>query len=84
MWGGEAVSRGELKLASMSNTEPPRPPLPPFDAESATQKVRMAEDAWNTREPQRVAMAYTPDSVWRNRAEFLAGREAIEQFLIRK
>ena len=84
MWGGEAVSRGELKLASMSNTEPPRPPLPPFDAESATQKVRMAEDAWNTREPQRVAMAYTRDSVWRNRAEFLAGREAIEQFLIRK
>lgn len=61
-----------------------RPPLPPFDAESAAKKVRMAEDAWNTREPERVALAYTIDSVWRNRAEFLNGREAIVQFLIRK
>jgi nuclear transport factor 2 (NTF2) superfamily protein len=50
----------------MSSTESPRPPLPPFDAQTAAQKVRMAEDAWNTREPQRVAMAYTRDSVWRN------------------
>jgi nuclear transport factor 2 (NTF2) superfamily protein len=68
----------------MSDIEAPRPPFPPFDAESAAKKVRMAEDAWNTREPQRVALAYTIDSVWRNRAEFLTGRKAIVQFLIRK
>lgn len=68
----------------MSQPEPPRPPLPPFDAESAALKVRLAEDAWNTRDPRRVALAYTPDSVWRNRAEFLQGREAITQFLTRK
>jgi nuclear transport factor 2 (NTF2) superfamily protein len=61
-----------------------RPPLPPFDTETATQKVRMAEDAWNTREPARVALAYTVDSRWRNRAEFLQGRDAIEAFLVRK
>ncbi|MEI7551429.1 MAG: nuclear transport factor 2 family protein [Verrucomicrobiota bacterium] len=68
----------------MSTPEAPRPPLPPFDAESAAKKVRMAEDAWNSRDPQRVALAYTPDSVWRNRSEFLTGREAIVQFLTRK
>jgi uncharacterized protein len=61
-----------------------RPPLPPFTPESATQKVRMAEDAWNTRDPARVALAYTIDSQWRNRAEFLQGRAAIEAFLHRK
>jgi uncharacterized protein len=61
-----------------------RPPLPPFTLETATQKVRMAEDAWNTRDPARVVRAYTPDSRWRNRAEFLQGREAIQQFLTRK
>jgi nuclear transport factor 2 (NTF2) superfamily protein len=61
-----------------------RPPLPPFTLETATQKVRMAEDAWNTRDPARVVLAYTPDSRWRNRGEFLHGREAIQQFLIRK
>ncbi len=61
-----------------------RPPLPPFTAETAAQKVRLAEDAWNTRDPGRVASAYTPDSVWRNRAEFLQGRAAIEAFLGRK
>jgi len=61
-----------------------RPPLPPFTAETAAQKVRLAEDAWNTRDPGRVAGAYTPDSVWRNRAEFLQGRPAIETFLGRK
>jgi nuclear transport factor 2 (NTF2) superfamily protein len=61
-----------------------RPPLPPFDHDSATQKVRMAEDAWNSRDPARVALAYTPDSRWRNRSEFLQGREAIEAFLVRK
>lgn len=68
----------------MSSSEPPRPPLPPFTAETAAQKVRAAEDAWNTRDPQRVALAYTPDSVWRNRTEFLAGREEIQRFLARK
>ena len=61
-----------------------RPPLPPFIAETAAQKVRMAEDAWNTRDPARVALAYTADSRWRNRVEFLQGREAIEAFLTRK
>ena len=61
-----------------------RPPLPPFNAETAAQKVRMAEDAWNTRDPARVALAYTTDSRWRNRSEFLEGRAAIEAFLTRK
>jgi nuclear transport factor 2 (NTF2) superfamily protein len=68
----------------MSTTENPRPPLPPFDAESAARKVRRAEDAWNTRDPERVALAYTPNSIWRNRSEFLTGRPAIMQFLTRK
>ena len=63
---------------------PPRPPVPPFTLESATAKVRAAEDAWNTRDPQRVAGAYTPDSRWRNRAEFFQGREEIVAFLRRK
>jgi nuclear transport factor 2 (NTF2) superfamily protein len=61
-----------------------RPPLPPFTAETAAQKARMAEDAWNSRDPARVALAYTPDSQWRNRAEFLTGRDAIVAFLTRK
>ncbi|MGK9169848.1 nuclear transport factor 2 family protein [Inquilinus limosus] len=61
-----------------------RPPLPPFTRETATQKVRMAEDAWNTRDPQRVALAYTEDSRWRNRAEFLQGHAEIVAFLTRK
>ena len=61
-----------------------RPPLPPFERDSAIQKVRMAEDAWNTRDPERVSLAYTQDSIWRNRAEFLTGREAIVELLRRK
>jgi nuclear transport factor 2 (NTF2) superfamily protein len=61
-----------------------RPPFPPFDEKSAAQKIRAAEDAWNTRDPQRVAGAYTVDSVWRNRAEFIKGREEIVAFLTRK
>ena len=61
-----------------------RPPLPPFTADSAAQKVRLAEDAWNTRDPDRVALAYTPDSLWRNRSEFLQGRPAIAAFLTAK
>jgi nuclear transport factor 2 (NTF2) superfamily protein len=61
-----------------------RPPLPPFDDATAAQKARMAEDAWNSRDPARVALAYTPDSRWRNRAEFINGRVEIEAFLVRK
>lgn len=61
-----------------------RPPLPPFHAVSASQKARMAEDAWNSHDPERVSLAYTPDSVWRNRAEFIKGREEIVTFLKRK
>ena len=68
----------------MAATENPRPPLPPFTLETAVRKVRLAEDAWNSRDPQRVALAYTPDSRWRNRAEFPVGRDQIEQFLTRK
>jgi nuclear transport factor 2 (NTF2) superfamily protein len=61
-----------------------RPPFPPFTLATASTKVRMAEDAWNTRDPARVALAYTEDSHWRNRSEFLTGRPAIEAFLQRK
>jgi nuclear transport factor 2 (NTF2) superfamily protein len=61
-----------------------RPPVPPFDAETARQKVLAAETAWNTRDPERVAAAYTPGSRWRNRDEFLAGRDEITAFLTRK
>jgi uncharacterized protein len=61
-----------------------RPPLPPFTLETAIQKTRMAEDAWNTRDPERVAQAYTEDSRWRNRAEFFQGRAAIVEFFKRK
>src|ERR1700743_1133780 len=61
-----------------------RPPLPPFTRETAAQKARLAEDAWNSRDPAKVALAYTPDSHWRNRAEFIVGRAAIEAFLARK
>lgn len=68
----------------MNTIETPRPPLPPFDAVSAAKKVRMAEDAWNTHDPKKVSLAYTVDSVWRNRAEFLSGRDAIVEFLSNK
>lgn len=61
-----------------------RPPLPPFNEEMAREKVQKAEDAWNTRDPEKVALAYTVDSKWRNRDEFFEGREAIEEFLRRK
>ncbi len=61
-----------------------RPPVPPFTLETAIQKARLAEDAWNTRDPERVALAYTEDSRWRNRTEFITGREAIVAFLRRK
>ena len=61
-----------------------RPPLPPFTKQTAAQKARMAEDAWNSRDPERVALAYTEDSSWRNRSEFFQGRPAIVAFLKRK
>ena len=61
-----------------------RPPLPPFTRESAIEKVRLAEDGWNGRDPAKVALAYTPDTVWRNRAEFPRGRAEVEAFLTRK
>ena len=62
----------------------PRPPLPPFTRKTATQKVRMAEDAWNSRDPDRVVLVYTEDTRWRNRSEFPAGREQVRRFLQRK
>ncbi|SIS16948.1 nuclear transport factor 2 family protein [Williamsia sterculiae] len=62
----------------------PRPPFPPFDETTATAKVQAAEDAWNTRDPERVARAYTPDSVWRNRDVFIVGRDEIVGFLAEK
>lgn len=68
----------------MSTPGNPRPPLPPFTAETAAQKARLAEDAWNSRDPVKVSLAYSPDSLWRNRAEFFSGREAIVEFLTRK
>ena len=61
-----------------------RPPLPPFTVETATRKVQAAEDAWNTRDPVRVSLAYTPDTEWRNRADFVNGREQVVEFLTRK
>jgi nuclear transport factor 2 (NTF2) superfamily protein len=68
----------------MSTADESRPPLPPFNLQTARQKVRAAEDGWNTRDPQRVALAYTGDSRWRNRAEFISGRTQIAEFLARK
>ncbi len=62
----------------------PKPPLPPYTAESAALKARLAEDAWNSRDPDRVALVYTEDTVWRNRAEFPVGRDAVHAFLVRK
>ncbi|MFJ8856306.1 DUF1348 family protein [Streptomyces sp. NPDC102437] len=62
----------------------PRPPFPPFTRETAIQKVRLAEDGWNSRNPEKVALAYTPDSYWRNRAEFATGYDEIVAFLTRK
>jgi uncharacterized protein len=77
-----------VKLKSMepkSSTQPAtRPPLPPFTLETAIQKVRLAEDGWNSRDPEKVALAYTIDSRWRNRAEFPHGRQEIIEFLKRK
>jgi nuclear transport factor 2 (NTF2) superfamily protein len=80
LWSGCGFRvSGEIAM-----TDDARPPFPPFTAETAALKVRSAEDAWNGRDPQRVALAYTPDSRWRNRAEFVEGREHIVAFLLRK
>jgi len=80
----EETTQQPTKEKAMSMDPTSRPPFPPFTLATATQKVRLAEDAWNTRDPARVALAYTLDSTWRNRSEFLVGREAIVQFLQRK
>jgi uncharacterized protein len=68
----------------LKNKMNPRPPLPPFTEETVRQKVRAAEDAWNSRDPERVSPAYTEDTVWRNRTEFLKGRAQVVEFLRRK
>ena len=68
----------------MSAVPESRPPVPPFTGETAKKKIQAAEDAWNSRDPARVAMAYTPDTEWRNRNEFLNGRDAVREFLSRK
>jgi uncharacterized protein len=73
-----------MKDSSAGSLEAPRPPLPPFTRETAIQKVRLAEDAWNTHDPEKVSLAYSPDSRWRNRSEFLNGRAEIVAFLRRK
>jgi len=65
-------------------TDESKPPFPPFDQDAALKKVRLAEDAWNSRDPERIALAYTPESQWRNRSEFISGRQEITAFLRRK
>jgi nuclear transport factor 2 (NTF2) superfamily protein len=90
--GSESFTEVELnREIVMNNTQTmqeeavaARPPLPPFTRETAVQKVRLAEDAWNSRDPEKVALAYTPDSRWRNRAELINGRREIVAFLKRK
>src|ERR1700692_240109 len=77
----ESVQEEEIMATA---TTPARPPFPPFTIDSAVQKVRLAEDAWNTRDPAKVALAYTIDSRWRNRSEFINGRNEIIAFLSRK
>jgi hypothetical protein len=78
------VRAGTISLRCQEAAVSPRPPFPPFTEDTARQKVQAAEDAWNTRDPERVALAYTEDSVWRNRDEFISGRAEIVQFLRRK
>src|SRR5476651_1621401 len=84
---GTIMPIGCEKLTMSTNLLMPKPPpliAPPFTFETATLKVRMAEDGWNSRDPDRVALAYTEDSVWRNRSEFMIGRDQIRKFLTRK
>jgi uncharacterized protein len=75
---------GPVSKSEDDQTMETKPPLPPFTLETAKQKIQAAEDAWNSRDPERVSLAYTPDSEWRNRAEFFSGRDAIKAFLQRK
>jgi nuclear transport factor 2 (NTF2) superfamily protein len=82
--GYESDPARERGTIMTPKANPARPPAPPFTRESAILKARLAEDAWNTRDPKRVALAYTPDSRWRNRAEIFFGRDAIVAFLERK
>ena len=79
-----AVGEGDHQMQQTGEDQGVRPPVPPFDVETARQKVKAAQDAWNTRDPEKVSMAYTEDSKWRNRDEFFEGREAIRAFLQRK
>lgn len=74
----------EAVLNQLTNPMEQRPPLPPFTLETARQKVQMAEDAWNTKDPEKVSLAYTPDTEWRNRTEFINGRDEVRAFLTRK
>jgi nuclear transport factor 2 (NTF2) superfamily protein len=74
----------ERRVPEKGELQMDRPPLPPFNAETAVRKVRLAEDLWNTRNPAHVVLAYSPDGHWRNRAEFLRGREQMQAFLTRK
>jgi uncharacterized protein len=80
----EIVSRGERLHPALGGPMAPRRPFPPFTEETARQKIQAAEDAWNTCDPERVALAYTEDSVWRNRDQFVSGRAEIVEFLRRK
>jgi len=89
MWPFDIYQEGfmgavEVVADDTINVATPRPPFPPFTRETAIQKVRLAEDGWNTRDPEKVALAYSPDSRWRNRAEFANGRAEIIAFLKRK
>ncbi len=82
--GAPVPTPNALEDTSLRDVATPRPPVPPFTSETAVQKARAAEDAWNTRDPQRVSLAYTEGSIWRNRAEFLVGRGEIVAFLTHK
>src|SRR5258705_8453891 len=82
--GGATMATTNSRAATRSTTGELRPPLPPYDRDGAARKVRLAEDAWNSRDPAKVATGYTVDSVWRHRAEFLSRRGAIVQFLTPK
>jgi uncharacterized protein len=84
LWSPITLEKGDHMADQNKHTLEARPPLPPFTHDTAVQKVRLAEDGWNSRDPGKVALAYTPDSRWRNRAEFANGRKEIVAFLTRK
>jgi nuclear transport factor 2 (NTF2) superfamily protein len=83
-WRDQTLTEKEILMTDHTLIPEQRLPLPPFTRDSAIQKVRLAEDGWNSRDPEKVALAYTPDSHWRNRAEFASGRQEIVAFLRRK